>query len=126
MFHTARARQAMKTGIQRDRKHQKPIRYSAPVQIRWPEDAVRRGRIGKDGVYFESDEVPRLGQSVVLSLDLTGLGVSLKIAALVVGIVRSEHQVGVNARFNDLSNEAQQLIRRWIDLMRWAKPAEGC
>ncbi len=80
----------------------------------------RYGRLDISGFYFETDEIPLVGQQVDVKILLLGLGQEIKTRARVVAVTPSSGHVGVKARFEEIPFETERMIARWLDLLNHA------
>ncbi len=78
------------------------------------------GRLGINGFYFETTEIPMIGQRVHLKVALIGLGVEVATSGTVAQVMPARGHVGVVARFDDIVFETERTIARWLDLMNLA------
>ena len=80
----------------------------------------RHGRLDITGFYFETDEIPLVGQQVDVKILLLGLGKEVKTRARVVRVVPSSGHIGVSARFEEIPFETERMIARWLDMLTHA------
>lgn len=78
------------------------------------------GRLGINGFYFETTEIPMIGQRVHVKVALIGLGVEVATSGTVAQVMPARGHVGVVARFDDIAFETERTIARWLDLMNLA------
>jgi len=80
----------------------------------------RYGRLDISGFYFETDEIPLVGQQVEVKILLLGLGQEIKTRAKVARVTPSSGHVGVTARFEEIPFETERMIARWLDMLNHA------
>lgn len=123
MFHTIKARLAMKQSKRKveDERRESP-RFAVPLSIRGNQGAYEQhyGKLGIGGFYFETTDIPMIGQQVKVKVALVGLGVEVETTGMVTSIEPARGHVGVVARFEDIEFETERFIARWLDLMNMA------
>lgn len=124
MFYNSRVRMAMKV-VKKKRiedDHRDSPRFEVPLFIRNSQgDYIERyGRLGIGGFYYETDEVPLIGQLVKVKLVLLGLGMEVETQGRVVNVDASASYKRVAARFEDISFQTERMIARWLDLLTHA------
>ena len=80
----------------------------------------RYGRLDISGFYFETEEIPLVGQQVEVRILLLGLGQEVKTRARVVKVTPSSGHVGVTTRFEEIPFETERMIARWLDMLNHA------
>jgi len=80
----------------------------------------RYGRLDISGFYFETDEIPLVGQQVEVKILLLGLGQEVQTRAKVAKVVPSSGHVGVTACFEEIPFETERMIARWLDMLNHA------
>ena len=131
MFHSPKARQAMIRAMQaknaEDLRDSPRFELALRVKDYSGEFVERFGRLGINGCYFETDEILRLGQTIVVRVGLLGLGVEVEAQGQVVSVQSAGNHVGVAPRFSAIPFETERLIARWLDMMNLAiaQPAVG-
>lgn len=123
MFHSTKARLAMrrsKRTIQEERRDSP--RFEVPLEIHSARDGFREhyGRLGINGFYFETTEIPMIGQLIRVKVALVGLGVEVETYGTVTSVVPANGHVGVVARFEEIEFDTERFIARWLDLMNMA------
>ena len=123
MFHSKRARLAMrrsKRPIEEERRDSP--RFEVPLEIHSARDGYRAhyGRLGINGFYFETTEIPMIGQQIRVKVALVGLGIEVETVGTVTSVVPARGHVGVVARFLDIEFDTERFIARWLDLMNMA------
>jgi hypothetical protein len=113
--------------IKRNRKksveiHCESPMFEVPLFVKNRNDGYveRHGRLDISGFYFETDEIPMVGQQVDVKIILLGLGKEVKIRARVVRVVPSSGHVGVSTRFEEIPFETERIIARWLDMLTHA------
>ncbi|GEM_PF-1798945 len=123
MFHTTRARQAMRRAQEKAALEGEPQRFPIPVAIRGRDGAFveHYAQLGIQGFYFETTDWPLVGQVLRVRLPLVGLGVEVETLATVQRLLPARGHVGVLAAFSDdIPFETERLIARWLDMMQRA------
>ena len=123
MFHSLRARLAMRrwknssVGDRRDSP-----RYAIPLSILDDQGKYQDhyGKLGINGFYFETTDIPMIGENVRIRVGLLGLGIEVETFGKVVSVNSASGHVGVIARFDDIEFETERSIARWLDLMKSA------
>lgn len=102
--------------------HYESPMYEVPLFIKNRDDdyVERHGRLDISGFYFETDDIPMVGQQVDVKILLLGLGMEVKIRARVVRVVPSIGHVRVSARFEEIPFETERIIARWLDMLTHA------
>ena len=111
----------MKSQIQKKYKEiiREPPRFQCPLSVRSHAGKFveRFGHLGINGVVYQSDEIPMLGQFVDVKIVLLGLGTEVKTRARVVRVEAATNHVQVTARFEDIPFHTERMIARWLDLL---------
>ncbi len=96
--------------------------FEVPLFVKNRDDdyVERYGQLDITGFYFETDEIPFVGQQVEVKILLLGLGKEVKTRARVVRVVPSSGHVGVSARFEEIPFETERMIARWLDMLTHA------
>ena len=123
MFHTPKARAAMKcskTSVEDDRRSLP--RFAVPLAIRSAQGAYvdHYGKLGIYGFYFETTEIPVIGQQINVKVALVGLGIEVEIAGTVTRVENAPDHAGVVVEFEDIEFDTERFIARWLDLMNMA------
>jgi hypothetical protein len=102
-----------------DQDHRESPRFEVPLYVRDAsgEYVECHGRLGIAGFYFETSEMPLVGQLVDVRITLIGLGTEVKTRGRIINVVPSSDHVGVAARFEDIPFETERMIARWIDML---------
>lgn len=123
MFHSVKARLAMRRAKRppQDDRRDSP-RFEVPLAIRSSVGTYREhyGRLGINGFYFETTEIPRIGQTIRIKVALVGLGVEVETSGTVTSVMPARGHVGVVARFEEIEFDTERFIARWLDLMNLA------
>ncbi len=123
MFHSVKARLAMRSAKRppEDERRNSP-RFEVPLAIRNPLGTYQEhyGRLGISGFYFETTEIPRIGQVIRVKVALVGLGVEIETSGTVTSVLPARGHVGVVARFEEIEFDTERFIARWLDLMNLA------
>ncbi len=123
MYHSQRARLAMrraKQPIAEDRRDSPRFEVQLAIRSGGGDYSERYGRLGINGFYFETTEIPMIGQRVYVKVALIGLGVEVETSGTVAQVMPARGHVGVVARFDDIGFETERTIARWLDLMNLA------
>lgn len=80
----------------------------------------RYGRLDISGFYFETDEIPLVGQQVDVKILLLGMGQEVQTRARVIAVTPSSGHLGVTARFEEIPFETERMIARWLDMLNQA------
>jgi hypothetical protein len=102
--------------------HRDSPRFEVPLYIRNNQGVYveRYGRLGIGGFYFETDEVPLVGQLIEVKLVLLGLGTEVETQGRVINVEPSASYMRVAVRFEDISFHTERMIARWLDLLAHA------
>ncbi len=124
MFHSAKARKAMKNAFGRFRTidFDEVARMEVPLSIRGRHGNYTEhyGKLGIEGFYFETKEIPIIGQTIRVKVALVGLGVEVEASGTVIQVLPARGHVGVVAKFEDIEFDTERFIARWLDLMNQA------
>ena len=123
MFHSKRARLAMRRAMRTvEEERRDSPRFEVPLEIHDPRQGYREhyGRLGINGFYFETTEIPMIGQRIRVKVALVGLGIEVETVGTVTSVVPARGHVGVVARFEDIEFDTERFIARWLDLMNMA------
>ncbi len=124
MFHSAKAMKAMKRAFGKIRPfefEQAPL-FEVPLSIQHQHGGYKQhyGRLGIEGFYFETKDIPLVGQTIRVKVVLVGLGMEVETSGIVTHILPARGHVGVVAKFEDIEFETERFIARWLDLMTQA------
>lgn len=102
--------------------HRDSPRFEVPLFVKNHQGQYveRYGRLGIGGFYFETDEVPLVGQLVEVKLVLLGLGLEVETQGRVINVQPSAGYLRVAVRFEDISFQTERMIARWLDLLTQA------
>jgi len=121
MFYNSRVRKAMKLVTKKslEEDHRDSPRFEVPLFIKnhLGEYVERYGRLGIGGFYFETDEVPLVGQTVEVKLVLLGLGMEVETKGRVMNVQPSAGYLRVAVRFEEISFQTERMIARWLDML---------
>ncbi|MBN2493135.1 MAG: PilZ domain-containing protein [Deltaproteobacteria bacterium] len=94
-------------------------RFDVAIAVRDQQgDFVERyGKLGINGFYFETTDIPMIGQNVRIRVALLGLGVEIETSGTVISVLPADGHVGVAARFEEIPFETERIIARWLDMM---------
>ncbi len=123
MFHTTKARLAMKrskTRVEDDRRVSP--RFAVPLAIRSARGTYDEhyGKLGINGFYFETTEIPMIGQQINVKVALVGLGIEVETVGTVTAVQPARGHVGVVVEFEEIEFDTERFIARWLDLMNMA------
>jgi hypothetical protein len=94
-------------------------RFEVPLFIREPDGKLvqRYGKISISGFYFETNEIPIVGQTIEVLVVLSGLGMEIATRGKVTKIFLRRNHVGVAVSFDEIPFETERMIARWLDLL---------
>jgi hypothetical protein len=121
MFFNSRVRWKVKTvqKIRKEEDHRDSPRFEVPLYVRNSRGAYleRYGRLGISGFYFETDELPIVGQRIDVKFVLLGLGHEVETSAQVIAVSHSSGYHRVAARFENIPFSTERMIARWLDML---------
>jgi hypothetical protein len=81
---------------------------------------ARFGRLGIQGVYFETPDTLQVSDLVDVKIVLVGLGLEVKTTCKVISVLHTSDFSRVAARFHSIPFETERMIARWLDLLNLA------
>lgn len=124
MFYSARVRLAMKKYLSEHRHEDRsPFpQFEVPLFVRDNGGGytARFGRLGIQGVYFETPQIHRLGEFIEVKIALVGLGIEVRTTCKVISMLHTGEYARVAAKFCDIPFETERMIARWLDMLNLA------
>jgi len=100
-------------------------RFEVPLFIRETGGnyVQRYGKLSISGFYFETNEIPIVGQLIEVRMVLLGLGMEISTQGKVVKIFPRRNHVGVAVHFDGIPFDTERMIARWLDMLTSAYQA---